>query len=404
MKILVLNCGSSSVKFQLIDTKTLTTLACGLVERIGHKDAILNYKPEGKNLIKETQEILTHDDAINIVFENLLHPSHGVIKTKEEIRGIGHRVVHGGEKFAESCLINNAVIQQIKDYIKFAPLHNPHNLKGIEVCTKLLPEVPQVAVFDTSFHSRMPQEAYIYALPYYLYREHGIRRFGFHGTSHYYVSRKAAEILNASYNRLKIITCHLGNGCSMSAIKDGISIDTTMGFTPLEGLVMGTRCGDIDPALVLYIMENEHLSTKDVDNLLNKQSGLRGLSGISNDMREIEEKAEAGDERAKLALNIFSRRIKKYVGAYAAIMGGLDVIIFTAGIGENSPIIRANITGGLEFLGIYIDKERNSKNETIISTGKVKVMVIPTNEELVIAQDTRRIIEEKNLPQNDNNI
>lgn len=394
MIILVLNCGSSSVKFQLINTKALTTLAAGLVERIGFKDAVLNYNPVGKLPLKETREILTHDEAINMVFESLLHPLRGVLKTKEEIKGIGHRVVHGGERFNESCLITEEVIKQIKNFIKFAPLHNPHNLKGIEVCSKLLPDVLQVAVFDTAFHSRMPQEAFIYALPYYLYHEQGIRRFGFHGTSHYYVSRKASEMLNVPYDKLRMITCHLGNGCSMAAIKDGISIDTTMGFTPLEGLVMGTRCGDIDPAIVLYIMDHDGTNTKEVDSLLNKQSGLRGLSGISNDMREIEEKAESGDERAKLALNIFCRKIKKYIGSYAAIMGGLDVVIFTAGIGENSPTVRAKCLQDMEFLNICIDKDKNINNETIISAEGVKVMVILTNEEIVIAQDTMRIIEE----------
>jgi acetate kinase len=337
--------------------------------------------------------VKNHDEAIKLVFDSLLDAHKGALKSMDEIGGIGHRVVHGGEKFNESCLIDDDVIEAIKRFSKFAPLHNPHNLKGIEVCKKLLPDTPQVAVFDTSFHSHMPPEAFMYAIPYNEYIDNGIRRFGFHGTSHYYVSKKASEILDIPLDELKMITCHLGNGASMAAVQYGVSVDTTMGFTPLEGLIMGTRSGDIDPAIIMYIMDNENLSTKEVDNLLNKKSGLIGVSEISNDMREIEEKAKQGNKKASLALNMFTRRIKKYIGAYTALMGGLDVIVFTAGIGENSSVIRAKSLEGLEFLGVFIDKDKNASNETIISIGRVNVMVIPTNEELVIAVDTRNIIE-----------
>ncbi len=392
MKILVLNCGSSSVKFQLIEMDTEEVLAKGVVEKIGSSEAILTYKPKGKNNIVQTREILTHDVAISLVLNTLLHPKNGVIKDRSEIEGIGHRIVHGGEEFSGSVLITDVVKDSVRRCIQFAPLHNPHNLKGIEVCEELLPGIPQVGVFDTAFHQTLPAEAYIYALPMAFYRKHKIRRYGFHGTSHAYVSRKAAEYLGRPIEELKIITCHLGNGASVAAIEGGKSIETSMGFTPLEGLVMGTRCGDIDPALVPYIVDLENLSMAQVDALLNKSSGMLGLTETTNDLREIELEAEKGSEQHKLALDVFCHRIKKYIGAYWAILGGLDALVFTAGIGEHSSRVRRLATSNLEDLGIAIDEEKNEKNEFDIGTGRVKVLVIPTNEELAIARDTRDIL------------
>ncbi|MFH1454150.1 MAG: acetate kinase [Armatimonadota bacterium] len=393
MKILVLNCGSSSVKFQVFSYKTESSLAVGLIECIGQESAVLRYHPAGKDRMKKEVGRLDHDKAINLVFETISNKSYGVIKDKKELSGIGHRVVHGGEKFTDSVYVNNEVIKEIKNCIKFAPLHNPHNLKGIEVCKELMPDVPNVAVFDTAFHSKMPVESYLYALPYEYYTKLGVRRFGFHGTSHHYVSHKAAELMNKHYNQCKIITCHLGNGASMAAVKNGISIDTSMGFTPLEGLVMGTRCGDIDPALVLYIMDSEKLTTAEMDDVLNKKSGVKGISGITNDMREIEEGYFEGTPHHKVAFEVYCHRIQKYIGAYAAIMGGVDAIVFTAGVGEKSPITRTLTLKGLEFMGVKLDEKLNEKNDILISSGKVNVFVIPTNEELVIARDTKKIME-----------
>jgi len=393
MKILVLNCGSSSVKFQVFDYKTEESIAAGLIECIGLDNAVLRYHPKGGEKLRKETEKLDHDKAINLVFETLLDKSHGVLKDKNEIVGIGHRVVHGGERFTHSVYIDEEVLDKIKECIKFAPLHNPHNLKGIEVCKHLLPHVPNIAVFDTAFHSKMPPESYVYALPYEYYTKLGVRRFGFHGTSHYYVSKKAAELLGKPYDKCKIITCHLGNGASMAAINNGVSIDTSMGFTPLEGLVMGTRCGDLDPALVLYVMEQENLSPKQMDDILNKKSGVKGISGTSNDMREIEEKYFEGNPRHKLAFEVYCHRIKKYIGAYAALLGGVDAIVFTAGVGERSPITRELVLKDAGYMGVEIDKEANDKNALSIGKGKVAVFVIPTNEELVIAQDSKKIIE-----------
>lgn len=393
MKILVLNCGSSSVKFQVFDYKTEESIAVGLVECIGLEKAVLRYHPKGGGKIKKETEKLDHDKAINLVFGTLLSKEYGVLKDKNEIVGIGHRVVHGGERFTHSVFIDEEVLDKIKECIKFAPLHNPHNLKGIEVCKQLLPGVPNIAVFDTAFHSKMPPESYIYALPYEYYTKLGVRRFGFHGTSHYYVSKKAAELLGKPYDNCKIITCHLGNGASMAAVKNGVSIDTSMGFTPLEGLVMGTRCGDIDPALVPYIIEQENLSAKEMDDILNKKSGVKGISGTSNDMREIEEKYFEGNPRHKLAFEVYCHRIKKYIGAYAALLGGVDAIVFTAGVGEKSSVTRELVLKDSEYMGVEIDKEANGKNALSIGKGKVSVFVIPTNEELVIAQDSKKIIE-----------
>lgn len=400
MKVLVLNSGSSSVKYQFIETSTYETLAKGQVERIGMDDAVLTHIRADGDTVKISAEIFDHNIAIEYVIAILLSKNHGVIKDKSEIEAIGHRVVHGGEAFSGSVLITDEVIEEIRENIELAPLHNPHNLRGILACKRLLPNTPQVAVFDTAFHQKMPEYAFLYGLPYELYKKYKIRRYGFHGTSHRYVSKRASEILGVSLEKLKIITAHLGNGCSMSAVKFGISIDTSMGFTPLEGLLMGTRSGDIDPAVVIYLMSKEGLTMAEINALLNKHSGLLGISGVSSDMREIIKEMKNGNIRAKLAFDIFCYRVKKYIGAYSAAMGGVDAIVFTAGIGENSPDVRKEVCKDLEFLGIKIDDEKNNspEKEKIITTddSKVKVLVIPTNEELVIALDAAEIVSKMN--------
>lgn len=393
MKVLVLNSGSSSVKFQFIRMEDEGLLAKGIVEKIGSSDAIVTYQPMGRNRIREIREVLNHGVAIEMVLVLLLHPQHGVIRDKSEIDGIGHRVVHGGEDFAESVMITDKVKASIRKCIQFAPLHNPHNLKGIDACEALLPGVPQVAVFDTAFHQTIPARAFIYGLPYTLYRKLGVRRYGFHGTSHSYVAHRAAELLGRPIAKLKLITCHLGNGASITAVAGGKSVDTSMGFTPLEGLVMGTRCGSIDPALVPYIMDREKLGTKEIDSIMNKNSGMLGLTETSNDMREIEQEAAHGSERHQLALEIYCHHVKKHIGAYMAEMGGVDAVVFTGGIGENSRLVRCLATEGLEEFGIRLDAAKNESNETVVSSGRVKLLVVPTNEELTIARDTRRILE-----------
>jgi len=392
MNVLVLNCGSSSVKFQLIDPILAEPLGKGLVERIGAKDAIVSYRSGGKNAIREVREIPDHDAAIRRALSDLLHPDYGAIKDQSEIDAVGHRVVHGGEAFQDSVQITEYVVETIRSCSKFAPLHNPHNLRGIQVSMELLPGVPQVAVFDTAFHQTMPPEAYTYALPLEVYKKLGIRRYGFHGTSHRYVVGAAAERLGRPPSELRLITCHLGNGASITAVKGGVSVETSMGFTPLEGLVMGTRCGDIDPYIVLYLLENDGMTIQAVDALLNKKSGLLGLSGVSNDMRELLGEAELGNANARLAVDVFCHRARKYVGAYAAVMGGADAVVFTGGIGENSVPIRERICQGLGFLGIEVSPELNSQHAPNISTGRTPVLVIHTNEELAIAQDTRRLL------------
>ncbi len=397
MKILVVNCGSSTIKYQLIELETENALAKGKVERIGMEGAVLTHKPFDRDEIKIGAEIIDHSAGIEYVISILLSKNHGVIKRKEEIDAVGHRVVHGGETFSGSVLINDEVLKQIRACIEYAPLHNPHNLRGINACIKLLPDIQQVAVFDTAFHQKMPKVAYIYGIPYSLYKKYSVRRYGFHGTSHYYVANKAAELLKRDINELKIITCHLGNGCSITAVKKGESVDTSMGFTPLEGLIMGTRSGDIDPAVLLYIMSREELTMQQGNTLLNKHSGLLGISGISSDMRDLEEERENGNKMAVLAIDIFCYRIKKYIGAYFASLGGADSIVFTGGIGENSSLIRKLSLSNLECLGINIDDEKNesnSKEATIISknNSKVTIFVIPTNEELVIAKETMKFI------------
>ncbi|WKZ68359.1 MAG: acetate kinase [Melioribacteraceae bacterium] len=396
MKILVLNCGSSSIKYQFIDTIEKVALAKGQVERIGMSSAVLTHQPHGKEKIRIVGEILDHTIAIEYVIAVLLSPNHGVIKDKNEIDAVGHRVVHGGETFSGSVLITDSVMNALKENIELAPLHNPPNIKGIEAAKKHLPNTPQCGVFDTAFHSKMPPKAYLYGIPYELYKKYKIRRYGFHGTSHRYVALRAADILNKPYDRLKIITAHLGNGCSMAAIDQGKSIDTTMGFTPLEGLLMGTRVGDMDPSVILYIMGKEGLTLSEANTLMNKHSGLIGLSGESSDMREIENAVDQDVKRAKNAFEVFTYRIKKYVGAYTAAMGGLDALVFTGGIGENSIKVRKYVCENMDYLGIKLDDKLNEnvKGEMVISTSdsKAAVLRIPTNEELVIALDTEEIV------------
>jgi acetate kinase len=391
MIILVLNCGSSSAKFQVLEMESETCVAKGIVEKIGSSNAILTYSPQGGRKYRQVKEILDHRRAIAQILEMITDPEIGCLKDSSQIKAVGHRVVHGGEKFSSSVLITEEVLHEIVDCIELAPLHNPHHVRGIVACQELLPDVPQVAVFDTAFHQTMPAEAYIYALPYVLYVRHRIRRYGFHGTSHFYVFHEAARLLGRPPEELKVITCHLGNGASVTAVQHGRSIDTSMGFTPLEGLVMGTRCGDIDPAIIPYVIEKEHLTVEGSNLMMNKHSGLLGISGVSSDLREVLKARGEGIRRADLAVRVYAYRIKKYIGAYAAAMGGLDAIVFTAGIGENAPEIRALACSGLEFLGVELDEEANARNEQRIGKGRVEVLVIPTNEELVIARDTRRI-------------
>ncbi|MFH0922319.1 MAG: acetate kinase [Fibrobacterota bacterium] len=392
MKILVLNNGSSSIKFQFMEAVAEKLFAKGGIEKIGSSQAILTYEAAGQEKLKQTEEVLNHEKAIERIIGLLLSPDRGVIKDKAEIDGIGHRVVHGGEKFSGSVIIDAAVEASIREYCKFAPLHNPHNLKGIEVCKTLLPGIPQVAVFDTAFHNRMPEKSYIYGLPYTVYTKFGIRRYGFHGTSHKFVSYRAAAILGRPIEQTKIITCHLGNGSSVAAVDHGISIDTSMGFTPLEGLVMGTRCGDIDPAIIPYLMETEGLSLKEIDNLMNKQSGLLGLSQTSNDLREIMIEANKGSKQHKLAIDVFCYRVKKYIGSFAAALGGVDALVFTGGIGENAVQVRTLVCDNLDFLGIKVDETLNVKSAECISSGPTQVLVIRTNEELMIARDTAAVV------------
>ena len=396
MKVLVINCGSSSLKYQLIDMETENSLAQGLVERIGIEGSVLTQKVEGKDKYIVKTPMNNHKEAIEIVLKALVDGEHGVIKSMDEITAVGHRVVHGGEKYASSVLITEEVKKSIEECYKLAPLHNPPNMIGIEACEELMPNTPMVAVFDTAFHQTMPKEAFLYALPYELYTENGIRKYGFHGTSHMYVSNKVAEVMGKDIKDLKIVTCHLGNGASLCAVKNGVSIDTTMGFTPLDGIVMGTRSGSIDPAIVLYLINELKYSTEDVNTLLNKKSGVLGISGVSSDFRDIEDAAAKGDERAILALDIYHYRIRTQIGAYAAAMGGVDAIVFTAGVGENGPETREACLEGLEFLGVKVDKEKNNVRGKVreISTedSTVKAFVIPTNEELVIARDTKKLV------------
>ena len=395
MNVLVINCGSSSLKFQLINSDTEGVLAKGLCERIGI-DGRLTYQPEGGE--KKTEELAmpTHTEAIQFVINALTDAERGVVKDLSEIGAVGHRVVHGGEKFANSVVITDEVKKAIEECNDLAPLHNPANLIGINACQELMPETPMVAVFDTAFHQTMPEKAYMYGLPYEYYEKYKVRRYGFHGTSHSFVSKRASEILGKSYEDMKTIVCHLGNGASISAVLNGECVDTSMGLTPLEGLVMGTRSGDIDAGAVTFIMEKEGLNATGVSNLLNKKSGVLGVSGVSSDMRELEAAVAAGNPKAILAEKMYFYRIKKYIGAYAAALGGVDIILFTGGVGENQANCRSEVCEGLEFMGVKIDLEKNKVRgeEAIISAddSKVTVAVIPTDEELMIASDTLAIL------------
>lgn len=393
MKVLVINCGSSSLKYQLINMENEELLSQGLVERIGLQGSILTQKVTGKDKYIVEVSMKDHEDAIGHVLEALVHEEKGVIKDMSEISAVGHRVVHGGEKYSESVLVTDEVMEYLEECVKLAPLHNRPNIIGIEACKALMPEVPMAVIFDTAFHGSIPKKAYLYALPYELYEKHGIRKYGFHGTSHKFVSREVAKVMGKKLEDLKIISCHIGNGVSLTAIKGGKSIDTSMGFTPLEGVAMGTRCGNVDPAITLYLIEDLGYTIEEVNEILNKKSGVYGITEISSDLRDIKDAAyNKGDKRAKLALEIFAYRIKTTIGAYAAALGGVDVIVFTAGIGENSFETRADILNGLEFLGVELDLDRNKVfGETALiskDSSKVKVYVIPTNEELMIAKET----------------
>jgi len=399
MKVLVLNCGSSSIKYQLFNMTDTTVLAKGLVQRVGMAGSTIDYRKgdDGKKKVYEA-DILDHKIGIQKIFDLLVNGEEAVLKSLKELDAVGHRIVHGGDKFSSSVLINEEVKNAIRDCIVFAPLHNPPNLKGVEAVEEILPEIRQVAVFDTAFHQTMKPEAYIYALPYMFYEKHRIRRYGFHGTSHRFVAARAAQLLGKPLNELKLITVHLGNGGSICAINKGQSVDTSMGHTPLEGLVMGTRCGDLDPALILHIMKQYELTISEMDNLLNKHSGVLGISQMSSDLRDLEEDWPNKSERANLALDVYSHRIKKYIGSYIALLNGCDAIIWTAGVGENSPIVRSIVHREMDWLGVKLDLEKNEvtwrgvEDEITTPDSKVKVLVIPTNEELVIAQDTMECI------------
>ena len=397
MKILVLNCGSSSIKYKMFEMETGAELAQGGIEKIGLKGSFLKLTlPDGQKVILEG-EILEHRTGIEYILGVITSEKYGCIKSLEEIDAVGHRVVHGGEAFNSSVLITDEVIKKMEECVDLAPLHNPPNLNGIYAVNELMPNVPQVGTFDTAFHQTMPPLAYMYGIPYSLYKKYAIRRYGFHGTSHRYVSRRACEFLGVKYEDQKIITAHIGNGGSITAIKDGKSIDTSMGMTPVEGLLMGTRSGDIDAGVISYIMEKENIGTQAISTIVNKYSGVLGVSGVSSDMREIEDAVRNGDERAILALDIYNYRIKKYIGSYAAALGGLDILVFTGGVGENQFPTRRVVCEGLEFMGVKIDKEVNDGLrgvEAIISTpdSKVKIVVIPTDEEYMIASDTLALL------------
>jgi len=397
MKILVINCGSSSLKYQLLDMNGEKLLCKGLVERIGIEGSRIKHDTTGKERVIIEEPLENHKKALGLVLKALVDEEHGAIKSLDEIGAVGHRVVHGGETFASSVIIDDEVMKVLYECAELAPLHNPPNITGIEACKELMPDTPMVAVFDTAFHQTMEPDNYIYPIPYEYYEKYKIRRYGFHGTSHKYVSLRAAELLGKDIKDLNIVTCHLGNGASVCAVQGGKSIDTSMGFTPLEGLAMGTRSGDIDPAIIPFIMDKEGITFDEVNEMLNKRSGVLGISGISSDFRDLEEAAEKGNERAKLALDVFVNRVKKYVGAYVATMCGIDALVFTAGIGENSSYIREKICEGLECLNIRIDPELNRKvrgeeaqlNRDLTSAS---IFVIPTNEELMIARDTLELV------------
>lgn len=400
MKVLVINAGSSSLKYQLFDMKNESVVVKGMIERIGFDSSICTHEVTNKPEIKEVREILDHTMAVRQVLDLLTHEDHGVIQNVSEIEAVGHRVVHGGEAFSSSVIITDEVEQEIKGLFDLAPLHNPAHIKGIEAAEMNIPGVPQVAVFDTAYHQTMPQKSFLYPLPRSLYKRHKIRRYGFHGTSHQYVSERAAAFVGKPLEDLKIITCHIGNGGSLTAISGGQSIDTSMGMTPLEGLMMGTRSGDLDPAIVPYTMGKEELTMSEVNSMLNKHSGLIAISGVSSDMREIQNDMNEGDKNAKLAFDMYEYRLRKYIGAYIAALNGLDILVFTAGVGENSSLLRKQVCDSLTFFGIELDDARNNDNkskERRISTdsSKIDVLVIPTNEELVIARDTFSLVKNK---------
>ena len=399
MKVLVINCGSSSLKYQLIDMSNEESLAQGLVERIGITGSILTQKVEGKDKYVVETPLKDHQDAIELVLKCLVDENHGVISSMDEISAVGHRVVHGGEKYATSVVINEEVIKALDEFTKLAPLHNPPNIIGINACKALMPKTPMVAVFDTAFHQTMPEKAFMYALPYELYTEDHVRRYGFHGTSHKYVAGEMAKWMNKDISDLKIVTCHIGNGVSITAVDGGKSVDTTMGFTPLDGIIMGSRSGSIDPAIVTYLVKEKGYSIDEVNDILNKKSGVLGISGIGTDFRDIRSAVENdNDPRALLTMDIFGYQVKKQIGAYAAVMGGVDAIVFTAGIGEHAPEIRSRALTNMEFLGIEVDLEKNESHnigdgmEISKETSKVKVVVIPTNEELMIAKETLELV------------
>jgi acetate kinase len=400
MYILVLNSGSSSVKYQLVSVNDASIATRGSVEKIGSKDAIHTYMAGEHGKLKEVHPISNHEDALSVVFRALTDPSHGIISDLKQIAAVGHRVVHGGAQFTETVLVTEDVIKDIRECIELGPLHNPHNLKGIDVCMRLLPGIPQLAVFDTAFHQTMPEHAYLYALPYVLYTRHRVRRYGFHGTSHRFITERTASLLGKAQKNLNIISCHLGNGCSICAVRGGKSVDTSMGFTPLEGLIMGTRSGDMDPAIIQYIMHKENYTIQEVDSLLNKQSGLLGISGATNDLRELFVLADKKDQRAMLAIQMMIYRLKKYIASYMAVLSGeVDAIVFTAGIGENNAYVREQAIEGLEFMGIKIDKKKNKavdgEADVSASDSRVSVLVIPTNEELLIAKDAAAYVRKK---------
>lgn len=396
MKVLVINCGSSSLKYQVIDMENENVLAKGLVERIGIPGSVLKHEATGKEKVTIEDEMQDHKIALEHVIKAILDPAHGAIKDISEITAVGHRVVHGGEKFSASVKIDEDVKKAVEECIELAPLHNPPNLIGINACEEILPGVPMVGVFDTAFHQTMPKSSYLYGLPYEYYEKYKIRKYGFHGTSHKYVSQRTAELLGKNPEDINIITCHLGNGASITAIEKGKSVDTSMGLTPLQGLIMGTRCGDIDPAIVTFLMEKENLSISQINDVMNKKSGVLGISGVSSDFRDIEQAAADNNERAKVALETYYKTVKKYIGSYMAEMGSLDAIIFTAGLGENSSEARAEICKDMQALGIEVDSEKNNVRgkEQIISSdaSKIKVLVIPTNEELMIARETLEVL------------
>ena len=396
MKILVINCGSSSLKYQVLDMNGEVLLAKGLVERIGLEGSVITHEKIGMDKVVTMTPMENHKKAIALVLEAIINKEHGVVNDMSEIQAVGHRVVHAGEKYASSVLITEDVMAALEECVALAPLHNPPNLLGIEACRELMPTTPMVGVFDTAFHQTMKPASYIYAIPYEYYEKYGVRRYGFHGTSHRYVSQKCAEILEEDVKNLKIITCHLGNGASIAAVQNGICVDTSMGFTPLEGLVMGTRCGDIDPAIVTFLQDAENLTSDQVNDIMNKKSGVFGISGVSSDFRDIETAAAEGNERAKLAIDIFAQKVRKYIGAYIAEMNGVDAIVFTAGVGENGIDMRKTICAGLDNLGIMLDDEKNNVRgkDRVISTddSKVKIVLIPTDEELTIARDTKEIV------------